>query len=329
MISVYALCGPVPARHRARSVLAASLAASFANPYLWRLHAHILRYLAPGSWQFEHINEFFSPGFHAPPARYFELMLACGMAAAVWHLARRRPHYAVLLAGAGHMALMSARHIPIFLIVGAPPVALALEEWLAAAARADLPRLARRLLEGFMRLAADTCAIERVSRIPAVGLLASAVVAAAVSSPSASGKLRAEFDPSAFPVRATETLGGAPGRIYTSDQWGDYLIYRLYPDIRVFVDGRSDFYGDDLEQSSLNVWNVRHDWQRTLDRYQVDTVLLPVDAPLAGALKESARWRVAYDDGSAIVFRASAGETQRVSGRNLAASYEPESPQSP
>jgi hypothetical protein len=77
------------------------------------------------------------------------------------------------------------------------------------------------------------------------------------------------------------------------------------------------------------VWNVRHDWQRTLDRYQVDTVLLPADAPLAGALKESARWRVAYDDGSAIVFRAPAGETQRVSGRNLAATYEPECPQSP
>jgi len=30
---------------------------------------------------------------------------------------------------------------------------------------------------------------------------------------------------------------------------------------------------------------------------------LHADASLAGALKESARWRVAYDDGLAIVFR--------------------------
>ena len=32
-------------------------------------------------------------------------------------------------------------------------------------------------------------------------------------------------------------------RILTSDQWADYLIFRLYPQQRVFFDGRSDFFG--------------------------------------------------------------------------------------
>jgi len=54
------------------------------------------------------------------------------------------------------------------------------------------------------------------------------------------------------------------------------------------------------------VMDVKYNWQQTLDRYQVDTILLPVDAPLSGALKESRRWRVAYDDGRAIVFRPAA-----------------------
>jgi hypothetical protein len=35
----------------------------------------------------------------------------------------------------------------------------------------------------------------------------------------------------------------------------------------------------------------------------VDTVLLPVDTALAGALKQSARWRPVHQDGTAIVFR--------------------------
>ena len=37
-------------------------------------------------------------------------------------------------------------------------------------------------------------------------------------------------------------------RIFTHDQWGDYLIYRLYPQTKVFMDGRSDFYGTGLRK---------------------------------------------------------------------------------
>ena len=47
-----------------------------------------------------------------------------------------------------------------------------------------------------------------------------------------------------------------------------------------------------------------------------NTILLRTSASLAGALKESRRWRPVYDDGVAIVFRAnqeSAGEAEQVS----------------
>src|SRR5205823_10999675 len=59
----------------------------------------------------------------------------------------------------------------------------------------------------------------------------------------------ADFPEPRFPVAAVSrnlgrlnAAGGMP-RILTSDQWADYLIYRLYPEQRVFFDGRSDFYG--------------------------------------------------------------------------------------
>ena len=96
-------------------------------------------------------------------------------------------------------------------------------------------------------------------------------------------------------------------RIFTHDEWGDYLIYKLSPrGFKVFVDGRSDFYGGKFGQEYIDVLEVKHNWQETLDRYGVDTILLPCDAALTGALKESRRWRVAYDDGMAIVFRPAA-----------------------
>jgi hypothetical protein len=305
-------------------VAAATVAASLANPYGWHLHAHIARYLAADSWQFAHINEFCSPNFQAPLARYFEGMLALGLAAAFWHLLRRRWGYALLLAGAGHMALVSARHIPIFLLAAVPAVAVAVVEWLDAARRAALPTWAHRILNAFRHLAANAAAMEKLVRVPAASLLACLWLSAALLAPAAAGKFRSGFDPRTFPVRAAETLRGRNARIFTSDQWGDYLIYRLYPDIRVFVDGRSDFYGSDLEQASLDVWNVRYDWQHQLGRWGIDTVLAPADTPLAGALKESGRWRVVYDDGTAIVFCAAA---EKVSGGNLAQGRPPEEPQ--
>jgi len=62
--------------------------------------------------------------------------------------------------------------------------------------------------------------------------------------------------------------------------------------------------------------NVRYDWEKNLDAYHVNTILLRPNASLAGTLKESRRWRPVYDDGVAIVFRATretAAEAERIS----------------
>jgi hypothetical protein len=49
--------------------------------------------------------------------------------------------------------------------------------------------------------------------------------------------------------------------------------------------------------------NAKYGWEQTLKSYRVNTILLRIDTPLTGALKESSRWRPVYDDGLAIVFR--------------------------
>ena len=113
-------------------------------------------------------------------------------------------------------------------------------------------------------------------------------------------------------IRSEAVSGGGafavlrePGqRIFTPDEWGGYLIYALSPQgTKVYVDGRSDFYGEKFDDEFVGLMNVKFDWEKTLARYGVDTILLPADAPLAGAIKESRHWRVSYDDGLALVFR--------------------------
>ena len=137
-------------------------------------------------------------------------------------------------------------------------------------------------------------------------------MAALVYAPHPPKKFRAEFDPNVYPAAALATLRSDPAaRVFTNDEWGDYLIYRLYPAHKVFVDGRSDFYGDDFEEKYIDVLNVKYGWEKTLSGFGVDTILMPPSAPLSGALKESSRWRVVYDDGIALVFRCA----QRAGGR--------------
>ena len=157
----------------------------------------------------------------------------------------------------------------------------------------------------FNRVAEETADTDSIARLHLVSVLGLLLVAAVVYAPHPPKKFRAEFDPKFYPAAALATLRSDPtARVFTNDEWGDYLIYRLYPEHQVFVDGRSDFYGDDFEEKYIDVLNVKYGWEKILSGFGVNTILLPPSAPLTGALKESSRWRVVYDDGIALVFRS-------------------------
>jgi hypothetical protein len=295
------------ARQRAaRYFLSASacLAASLANPYFYRLHVHVWQYVSD-PYQSQHIMEFLTLSFHHPAAIFFEGMLMMSAAAAFWYVSRGRFTEPLLLLMWGHAALLAARNIPIFTIAAAPLVAAAMEEWLARLPELGVAEWLRRAVRKFNLVAAETSDTDNIARWHVASVAGALVVAALLYAPSPPKRFRAEFDPKSYPAAAIETLRRGPSeRIFTYDQWGDYLIYRLYPRTKVFVDGRSDFYGDDFEEKCIAVLNVKYDWAKTLDGFGVDTILLPPSAPLAGALKESSRWRVVYDDGVALVFRS-------------------------
>ena len=52
-----------------------------------------------------------------------------------------------------------------------------------------------------------------------------------------------------------------------------------------------------------DIIGVKYNWEKSLAKYHVDTILLSTTSALAGVLKESRNWRVVYDDGVAIIFR--------------------------
>jgi hypothetical protein len=204
------------------------------------------------------------------------------------------------------------------MIVAASLTAEAAQAALKALPGRQVASWLRRGAAWFNRVSGEMCETDALARWHAISAAGVLLVAALLYAPHPPKRFRAEFDPKAYPAGAVETLrGDAAAHIFTYDQWGDYLIYRLYPSTKVFVDGRSDFYGDDFEKKTLEVLNVNYGWDRTLSKFGVDTILLPPSMPLTGALKESSQWRVVYDDGIALVFR----NTQKGRGETVSGTY--------
>jgi hypothetical protein len=281
----------------------ACLAASLVNPYTFHLHVHMAKYLND-PYNSQHIMEFLSLSFHDPTAIFLETMLVMTVVAVIWYLRRGCFTEPLLMVVWAHGALLAARNIPIFAIVAAPPIAAVIQHALLRIPELNVAAWLRAVALKFNRVAEETGETDAIPRLHLVSILAMLLLAALVYAPNPPKRFRSEFDPKFYPAGALATLRSDPAaRIFTHDEWGDYLIYSLYPGHKVYVDGRSDFYGDDFEYKYIDVLSVKYDWEKTLGGFGVDTILMPPSAPLSGALKESSRWRVVYDDGIALVFR--------------------------
>lgn len=268
------------------------LAASLANPYGWHLHQHVWTYLNE-SWVKELTNEFKSPSFRTENMTMFELLLLAAFVAAGWRLRRKELVGPALILFWGHECLVSARHIPLFLTLALPVVAEELGRlWTDWTERAG-----RKSVAGILgRMARDAQpAIARASVWVAVPFLAAPW--APLVWPR---NLAAESFPIAMVERHRAEL--ARSRVFTSDQWGDYLIYRSYPEQRVFIDGRGDFYGEELARDYVGLLNAPYNWRALTAKYRFDGFLLDRKSPLVSVLRLAPEWREADADAQAVLF---------------------------
>jgi len=212
---------------------------SFANPYGYHLHIHVAQYLG-SSFYFKRISEFQSADFHTFTAAYFETLLVLAIASAAWHLGKGMLIQSLLLLLSwAHLALFSVRNIPIFAVVSAPGIGLAMRDWLRLAdSRWPLDwrgKVAASLVEletGLGIIASDRNR-SRWHLAPCVAVLALGLL---LSHPGRLRALHADFDRSRFPTDAATFLSHnepLPAvRLYASWQWGGYLIYRLWPSVQ-------------------------------------------------------------------------------------------------
>jgi hypothetical protein len=275
---------------------AASLLASLVNPAGWRLWETSLGYLR-NRYLVGHTAEYLPPDFHAPSAWPFLLMIVVSILAL--GSGRRQGSTTLLLAAAWTaMGLYSARNIPLYAVLLAPILASSAGTWLS-----DEPRAM-----AWQRLDDRLEAVEASLRghlWPGIALL---LVAAAFTNGvrldfSRQGN---RFDPQVFPVRAVDWLEGQSpaGEGFNHFPWGGYLLYRLWPERRVFIDGQTDFYGEALTRQYEQVVSLAEGWQETLRRYRVGWLVVPPESALAQAMLREPGWQEVYRDGTAVIFFA-------------------------
>ncbi len=273
---------------------AACTAASLANPYGWRLHAHIASYLR-SDWIRNAVDEFQSPKFRSEYSLYFELLLFAALMLAPALVARGRLTEALLYVFWAHASLVSARHVPLFAFLAAPGVAAeATALWRRLAARTG----ARSIPAILEQVSAD---LSRGFARPSLwAVLASALL---ILGTPESHRPR-DFPHQKFPVeilnRHGERLAGQ--RVFTSDQWADYLIYRYYPAQRVYFDGRSDFYGRQVGEEYLRMAQGRTGWREALEKWDFRYALLPSEWALASLLAESDQWQTLAKDQVGVLY---------------------------
>ncbi|HUB77874.1 MAG TPA: hypothetical protein VMB03_03710 [Bryobacteraceae bacterium] len=273
--------------------------ATLINPYGWQLHRHIWEYLG-SRWIARNVQEFQSPQIRSENMLVFAVLLLAGVAVAGKVCRRSQWFEPGLVAICGFVALRSARYVPIFAVVSAPLLgAYAARSWEDSACQSDARGTSRVLWESSRSLGARW---QLTAWMPILGALALLAI-------FPSNGLW-DFPARSFPVNAVAQNAGllaGPARILTSDQWADYLIYRLYPRRRVFFDGRSDFYGEDIGNDYRALMMAGRSCRDIMARYGFTAALLPLDWPLGQVLERDPSWRVAYRDGQAVLLVAETG----------------------
>lgn len=276
--------------HRLRKLILITLvsaAALLINPYGAQILLVPFQTVGIGALS-AYIQEWQSPNFQARETWPFIALLLATFGAAGTSNKRLSWTEFILCGGTAFMALLAGRNIAVFAVVATPVLTRHLDAILQERGWALQPL--RRVSAGMGML--------NVVLLMLVLLGAGVKILWTLNPAEVDAARRA-----ALPIAATDYLNQHPprGSLFNSYNWGGYLLYAA-PDIPVFVDGRTDLYGDGLLNRYLQVAGAADGWQVILDEYTVTTILIEPGSGLANAARSSEAWQMRYQDELAVIF---------------------------
>jgi len=253
-----------------------------------------------------YVQEWASPDFHDIAQQPF-LWLFFLLIASIG-LSHRRLDATDLLTviSFAYLAFVARRNFGPFAIAAAPVISRhlgpALSEWWA---RINIPgsfasRIKIRMESGNHRSDSQVLRWQKVINLGLVAFLAFIAFSKLyiVNLPA----ITSQVMETAYPVQVVKWVetNHPQGNMLSEYNWGGYLSWfaRDYP---VFVDGRTDLFGDEIINQWIQVVQANQGWQAVLDKWNVRLILVQTDRPVVRLLSQNG-WKQLYKDNQSVLF---------------------------
>ena len=121
------------------------------------------------------------------------------------------------------------------------------------------------------------------------------------------GRLSRRLVERSTPVGAMDYIADhhLDGNIFHPQGYGDYLIWRLWPQQKSFIDGRVHLYDKSFVEDYILAFHDEN-WESRIAKYDIQYLLLPKDDELAASMlaaaRESQNWVLLYEDDISVLF---------------------------
>jgi hypothetical protein len=282
-------------------ILLVSIPAVLVNPNTVKMVPYAFQTVSIGPLQ-DFIQEWAVPNFHNLQFHPFIWLLLLTLVAMGLSRLRADGIDLLLVTVFGYMALLAVRNIALFALI-VPPV-LTRHAVMAISDLADShPRLS--WLGALVRPQSP-----RPHRSTALLNILLLILLAAGAGTKVAVDLTDMQDPDTWgqglPLDAVEYVRKqeTPGKMLNTYNWGGYLIWSLYPDQPVFVDGRTDLYAFNSRvlEDYVNIHWARPGWLQVLADYDIGYVLTERLGLLDVAMSDTAGWERVYQDDVAVIY---------------------------
>ena len=260
--------------------------ACFFNPYGSKLLIFLFHSLS----QARPIEEWNPVGIWDTTFIRFKILVALFVISCAYPLGHKKRWEGAMIAATIFFAFRHQRHIPFFAIMVGP----SLVEWLT-------------LLFNRLKVNLGNRTSGRVSH-SIVTILLLFIVGYHLSH-ATYRYLKAGFhifvDPFYYPVQAVEFMQAnqIEGNLMLPFEWGEYAIWKLYPQCRVSIDGRfRTAYPEDVLKDHIFPVNDEAAWSRLISKYPTDIILSRQITYFWNLIKTSNEWIYVYSDRAAMIF---------------------------
>jgi hypothetical protein len=275
------------------AILLVATLVTFINPYgyeYWRYMAQAVLMPRPEIGEWQNVFSAVLPGEYRGYGILYVIVFLLSVPLILWY-PKRDLTTSIVLSLTAIMGFLHIRHTIFF----------------ALAFGAYLPVV---LTEFWESLKSDPEIVKRYSRFRMIGLtLIILIVGYTVGSSFfrfVSGTpFELRVSSKYYPVGAVEVIKkyNLKGNILPHFEWGEYLLWTLYPDCKVGMDGRYDtVYKDEVCNDYFDFIFARENWRNILNKYPAHMVLVRSESKICSLLANDPDWSFVYAGEGSVLF---------------------------